>query len=377
MSQVLIVDDSPADRVLFKTLLTRHGFTVSEVAFGRDALPAVRALRPHVIILDVNLPDTDGHQVCRELRADPACAGVPVLMLTVRDREADVLMGLEAGAADYVPKDAASEIILARVRHLAQYRQMAVSAVLNEQLAQIGRLLAGIVHEIRGPLNVIRGHAEVLKLQSPQDGGVITHVEPILRGCQLLQVRLEHLMAAVRGGPANLIEVDPASLVRESANIFLKGVDPCRGRVDFVLELPADLPRIFADSGRLMQVLLNLMSNAQEAATTGRTSGGRVVVRAAPCRIGDQDGLSIEVGDNGPGIPEQVLGRIFEPFFTTKSGGGGYGLYLAAQIIREHGGTLQARNLPDGGAAFAIWLPLRPAFSPPLPATDTARAEPH
>ncbi len=363
MSQVLIVDDSPADRVLFKTLLTRHGFAVAEVAMGRDALPAARSVHPHVIILDVNLPDTDGHQVCRDLRGDPACAGIPVLMLTVHGREEDVLRGLEAGADDYVPKDAAPEIILARVRHLAQYRQMAVTSVLNEQLAQIGRLLAGIVHEIRGPLNVIRGHAEVLKLQMKTDETVGAHVEPILRGCRLLQVRLEHLMAAVRGGPANMVPIDPVALLKEAANMFLKGTDTQAANVDFRLELPAELPPVVADPGRLMQVLLNLFGNAHEAVTSAGRPGARVLVRAAPAAEGAHEGLSIEVRDNGPGIPEPILGRVFEPFFTTKVGGSGYGLYLASQIAQEHHGLLKVRNHPEGGAAFTLWLPLNDGLS--------------
>jgi signal transduction histidine kinase len=361
MSLVLIVDDSQADRVLFRTLLGRHGFSVVEAAMGREALPIAREQRPHVIILDVGLPDVDGPEVCRALRADPSCAGIPVLMLTVRDKESDILAGLEAGADDYVPKDAAPEIILARVRHLAQYRQMAVTSVLNEQLVQIGRLLAGIVHEIRGPLNVIRGHAEVLKLQAlaGADAQVREHVDPILRGCQLLQVRLEHLMAAVRGGPSQSVPIDPANLVRESANMFLKGTDSRRNNVEFRTDLPAELPRVDADPGRLMQVLLNLFGNAYEAVSTDRPEGGEVTVRAMARPSGGRAGLEVEVIDNGPGIPEHVLPRVFEPFFTTKSGGSGYGLYLASQIVHEHGGELTASNLPSGGAAFTMWLPAR------------------
>ena len=127
MSSVLIVDDSSADRALFRTILTRAGYTVHEVAKGREAVAKAREVRPHAIVLDVNLPDTDGHTVCRELRADPEVAGVPVLMLTVRDNDADVLAGLEAGADDYVAKDSLPEIVLARVRRLVQFRQMATS----------------------------------------------------------------------------------------------------------------------------------------------------------------------------------------------------------------------------------------------------------
>ena len=101
-----------------------------------------REIRPHVVVLDVNLPDTDGHAVCRAIRADPFCVGLPVLMLTSRGNDSDVLAGLEAGADDYLAKDEAVEIVLARVRRLVQFRKLATVSVLNEQ-AGAGRAAGG------------------------------------------------------------------------------------------------------------------------------------------------------------------------------------------------------------------------------------------
>src|SRR4051812_28288202 len=133
MSSVLIIDDSSTDRALFRTILTRVGYTVHEVAKGRDAVLKAREVRPHAIILDVNLVDTDGHTVCRAIRADPEVANVPVLMLTVRDNEDDVLAGLEAGADDYVAKDSPAEIVLARGRRLAPDSPKTVGARLDQK----------------------------------------------------------------------------------------------------------------------------------------------------------------------------------------------------------------------------------------------------
>jgi signal transduction histidine kinase len=358
MSTVLIVDDSPSDRALFRVLLSREGFTVHEIARGEEAVPRALETRPHVIILDVNLPDTDGHSVCRALKSETLLSGIPVLMLTVRDDEADILAGLEAGADDYIAKDAAGEIILARVRRLVRYRQMATVAVLNEQLAQVGRLLAGIVHEIRGPLSVIRGNAELMKLSLNEDHECHQWVDPIVRGCQLLQVRLEHLMAAVRGGPAILQPIDVRPVIRESTDLFEKGTDPRSGRVRLDIQLDEALPPVTADAGRLIQVLLNLLANAHEAILSTTRHGGTITVRAGLGRDLDRPGIKIEVADSGPGIPETVLPRIFEPFFTTKPTGSGYGLYLASEILREHHGRLSVRNLETGGACFTLWLPV-------------------
>jgi signal transduction histidine kinase len=355
MSAVLLVDDSPADRSLFRAILTRAGFEVHEAAYGHEGLARALETRPHVVVLDVNLPDTDGHQVCRELRADSKLAGIPVLMLTVRDNEADVLAGLEAGADDYVAKDAAPEIFLARVRRLVRYRQMATLSVLNEQLIQVGRLLAGIIHEIRGPLSVIRGNAELMRMGLGSDHHAERWVDPIIRNAQILQVRLEYLMAAVRSGPPVLQHLDLAHLVRESADLFQKSTDPgCR--IGIEVELAADLPAVRGDAGRLMQVLLNLLANAHEAilATGG---AGRIRVISSRAQEDEGDWILVDVEDDGPGIAEMHLGRIFEPFYTTKSSGSGYGLYLAGEILREHGGRLTAANRPAGGAKFSLWLP--------------------
>jgi signal transduction histidine kinase len=356
MSSVLIVDDSPADRALFRTILSRAGYTVHELSRGCDALAKVREVRPHAVVLDVNLPDTDGHSVCRAIRADPEVSRVPVLMLTVRDNDTDVLAGLEAGADDYVAKDSAPEIVLARVRRLIEFRRLATVAVLNEHLVQVGRLLAGLVHEIRGPLSVIRGSAELMRLQLPPDDSNHQWIDPILRNAQLLQARLEHLMATVRSGPSGsqIIALEP--LVSEAADLFRKGTDPRGGRVTVDTILGQTEHQVKADAGRLLQVLLSLFGNAHEAILSAQPGGAIVVRTDSVCEDGRHWAL-IEVSDDGPGIPEALLQRIFEPFFTTKESGSGYGLYLASEILREAGGRLTARNGQDRGACFTVWLP--------------------
>jgi signal transduction histidine kinase len=373
MSSVLIVDDSTTDRALFRTILSRVGYTVHEIAKGREALAKAREVRPHAIILDVNLVDTDGHTVCRALRADPEVGSIPVLMLTVRDDEADVLAGLEAGADDYVAKDSPEVIFLARVRRLVQYRQMSMVAVLNEQLVQVGRLLAGIVHEIRGPLSVIRGSAELMRLQLEPSDPHLQWIEPILRNAQLLQIRLEHLMATVRGGPAKVEVLDVAPLAREAADLFLKGTDPRGHHVAIETDFAPELPCVKADAGRLIQVFLNLFGNAHEAITEARAEG-HITLRAFPYRDLERDWVKIEVADDGPGIPDAYLERIFEPFFTTKETGSGYGLYLASEILHEQKGRLTVNNRPAGGACFTVWLTPVPAAEPEKPPTATAAA---
>jgi signal transduction histidine kinase len=353
---VLIVDDSAADRALFRTILTRGGYTVHDVARGLDAVSKAIEIRPHIIVLDVNLPDLNGLEVCRALRGDGRMASTPVLMLTVRHDDADVLKGLEAGADDYVAKDSAAELVLARVQRLVQYRQLVSHAMLNRQLVQVGRLLAGIIHEIRGPLSVIRGSAELLRMNRSPDDPDVQWVDSILRGTHLLQVRLDHLMSTVRSGPAQLRPVQLGSLVHEAVELFVKGLPPNNRGVRVEPECGTDGPPVLADPGRMIQVLIDLLSNAHQAILSGAKEGVvRLRVEAA-----DANGSAwtkIDVRDDGPGIPEIYLNRVFEPFFTTREGGTGYGLYLAAEIVKEQGGRLTASNNPEGGACLTIWLP--------------------
>jgi signal transduction histidine kinase len=356
MGAVLIVDDSAADRALFRTILGRAGYRVYEVSRGGEAVEKAREVRPHIIILDVNLPDQNGLAVCRAIRADREIATVPVLMLTVRDDDTDVVAGLEAGADDYIAKDSAGAIVLARVRRLIQFRQMSGMAMLNQQLVQIGRLLAGIVHEIRGPLAVIRGSAELLTYADSLDSENRHWVDAILRNSQLLQLRLDHLVATVRNGASQPQNIELAPLLQESVQLFAKGLPPGNRKIEIEIACDGNVPTVRIDPGRLMQVLFNILGNAQQAMAHSDRPG-RIVLRAGPAQDQGREWVVVEVQDNGPGVPDAYIDRIFEPFFTTREEGTGYGLYLASELLKEQSGRITVRNNPAGGATFTVWLP--------------------
>jgi signal transduction histidine kinase len=147
-----------------------------------------------------------------------------------------------------------------------------------------------------------------------------------------------------------------APLLRESVQLFLKGVRPEHRMLDIEIACGGDVPSVRIDPGRLMQVLFNLLSNAQQALAP-RNEPGRIVVRAGAVEDEGKRWSIVEIADNGPGIPEAFIDRVFEPFFTTRDDGTGYGLYLAAELLKEQSGKLTARNNDDRGATFTIWLP--------------------
>ncbi len=148
---ILVVDDEEDILELLDYNLSRHGYAVSRAASGEAALEAVRADAPHLVILDLMLPGMDGLEVCRILKKDERTAGVPVLMLTARGEEADIVTGLELGADDYVTKPFSPRVLLARVK--AVLRRRAVAA---ETGAEAGASLAV------GDLNINPGRHEVL-----------------------------------------------------------------------------------------------------------------------------------------------------------------------------------------------------------------------
>lgn len=356
MGAVLIVDDSAADRALLRTILGRSGYTVYEVARGSDAVAKAREVRPHIVILDVNLPDMSGLAVCRAIRADREIGGVPVLMLTVRDDDTDVLAGLEAGADDYVAKDSAAAIVLARIRRLIQFRQMSSMVMLNQQLVQVGRLLAGIVHEIRGPLAVIRGSAELLMHAIPPESDNHQWIDAIVRNSQLLQLRLDHLVATVRNSSSQPQNIEIPPLLRETVQLYMKGLSPADRHLEVEIACDDQVPTVRIDPGRMMQVLFNILGNAQQA-LANLDRPGRIVLHAHTAVDQGREWVVVDITDNGPGIPEVYIDRIFEPFFTTRAEGTGYGLYLASELLKEQSGRLTVCNNKEGGATFTVWLP--------------------
>jgi signal transduction histidine kinase len=196
----------------------------------------------------------------------------------------------------------------------------------------------------------------LLKLNQKGDDPNLPWVDAILRGTQLLQVRLEHLMATVRSGPAQPQPVALDSLVSEAVELFVKGLPPASRGIQVQVECEASVPCVQADPGRIIQVLIDLLTNAHQA-ISGAGKGSLIRLQTKSADDPDASWVTVRVIDDGPGIPEMHLTRVFEPFFTTKDEGTGFGLYLASEILKEQGGRLTASNNPNGGACFVIWLP--------------------
>ena len=234
-------------------------------------------------------------------------------------------------------------------RSLAEARE---SAIRQEKLATVGRLAAGVAHEIGNPLAALLGYMQVLR-GKPEAKALGAYVEPMEREAKridrILRDLLEFARPARNAGPA--IASVPRAIERT-----LRLLEPQKRFRDVELhaEIAPDLPPVRADEHPLGQVLVNLLLNAADA-MGGR---GRVTIHAARAK----DGARVEftVRDTGPGIPPELLPQLFDPFFTTKPPGEGTGLGLAIchSLVTSFGGTISAANAPDGGAEFRIELPI-------------------
>jgi signal transduction histidine kinase len=235
----------------------------------------------------------------------------------------------------------------------------------NDRLATLGMLSAGIAHEIKNPLAAITSSIqpgrEILDdyeqaVASGQDGKEeAAELREVFDDClvackQLLRVA-QDLSSVARGGSASMLPVDPAGSIETAARILKSRVKP---PYEFIWEAKTTRT-ILADPGRVLQILLNLASNALDAM---RSQGhGTLIVRAedaGPFHI------AFVVEDTGPGVPEDLHHRIFEPFFTTKGPGKGtgLGLHLVGEITRSLSGTIQLDPPTVGGARFRVELPV-------------------
>jgi two-component system NtrC family sensor kinase len=234
-------------------------------------------------------------------------------------------------------------------RALADARE---SLFRSEKLATVGRLAAGVAHEVGNPLGAISGYTEVARSRLPAgaDPDLREALDRIAAAADRIDHTVRGLLDFARPAPLELRPVSAAKALE--AAMDLARVQPRLRGVEVTVELPPDLPLVLADERRLCQVFLNLLLNAGDA----MEGQGRVEVAG---RI-ESGTLEISVVDTGPGIAPQDLVRLFDPFFTTKDPGEGSGLGLAIShsIVESFGGSIDGGNSGMGGAAFTLRLRL-------------------
>ena len=229
----------------------------------------------------------------------------------------------------------------------------------SEKLAAIGRLAAGVAHEVRNPLGVIRASASMLGDGPGLDDDARQACRFIREEIDRLNGLITSLLAFARPTEPRMSPVALGSVIDRAVRLASPEVE--RRTIALVRETPPALPDVQADPDLLAQVLLGLLLNAAEAVA----ERGRIVVRGSA----DGSAVTIEVADDGPGVAAGNAEQVFEPFFTTKASGTGLGLAMALRIAHAHGGTLElapgcGAGAGGTGACFRLRLPRRHGDAP-------------
>jgi signal transduction histidine kinase len=376
---VLVADDEPDMRRFLVAQLTED-YEVVEAMDGQEAADKALDVLPDVILLDLMMPHKDGLQVCRELRAHAPTAGIPIILLTARADEEAKFDALQIGANDFLAKPFSSVELQARVRNLVerhryqhrltrqnealssaieQIKETESQLVQSEKLSSLGRLSAGIIHEINNPLNFALTGLYALRNKGKQLGeaqraefdAIVSDVEEGLK-------RVRNIVSDLRtfthpgGGSGELVEAAPAIA---AALRFLAG--EWKDKVEIHQELPPD-QWLWANRNKLIHVLVNLLQNAIDALTEKPFGAGEKPQIWITGRL-ENDRSLLVVRDNGPGIEAKSLDKIFDPFFTTKEVGKGMGLGLSIcyRILQGYGGTISVRSEPGRFCEFTVNLP--------------------
>ncbi len=276
-----------------------------------------------------------------------------------RNRSIVSLRRHEAALADALSRLEEVATDLRRKNHLLETARRNLADA--DRLASLGMMSAGIAHELNTPLAVLKGLVEKLAAE-PTHRVDAAEAELMLRVVRRLERLSESLLDFARARPPETARVRLRPLVEEA--LTLVRLDRGSADVEMVDRVP-DAMELDCDGDRLVQVLVNLVRNAVDAARRGAgrsQSNGRpaVEVEATLSRRDGGDWIALTVTDNGPGIEPAVLSRMFEPFVSTTldARGTGLGLAVAEGIVREHGGVMLARNRPGrSGAVFEVVLP--------------------
>jgi signal transduction histidine kinase len=378
---VLVADDEPDMRRFLKSELD-GSYDVLEAADGVQALEKAQQFLPDIILLDMMMPEMDGLEVCHELRQRDVTVNIPIILLTARADEETKFDALGMGANDFLAKPFSSTELQARIKNLIeshhyqrklskqnkalttaikQIKDTEMQLVQSEKLASLGRLSAGIIHEINNPLNFTLTGLFALRnkgrLLAPEQRG---EYDAILNDVEEGVKRVRNIVSDLRtfthpgggtGEPVEVTDVVGASLR------FLAGEWKDKAHIE--QKLPPD-QIVWANRNKLIHVLVNLLQNSIDALAEKKFVGDEKPAIWIEGRVEGERSLII-VRDNGMGIDPKLVDKIYDPFFTTKEVGKGMGLGLSIcyRIVQGYGGRIAVKSQPGKFCEFTIDLPVK------------------
>ena len=384
--RILIADDEPD---MLKYLKSQLGvrFQVIEAVDGQQAVEKASQFLPDVIVCDMMMPERNGLEVCRELRERTSTRSIPILLLTARADEETKLAALSAGANDFITKPFSTTELSVRLKNLFdaynlqqelarqnqileatidQLKETEVQLVHSEKLASLGRMSAGIIHEINNPLNFAKTAHYVLRIMTESlSANEKKEFREVLEDMGEGINRISSIVSDLRTfTQPHLTQLEKVS-VNEVVNSALRLLsNEWENKVRVEKEIP-EHQTIWANRNQITQVMVNLLQNALHALEKKHCSesGATIWIRG----IEENDESLIIVRDNGEGITAENLQKIFDPFFTTKDVGEGMGLGLSIcyRIMKQHGGRIQVESERGTYAEFTLHFSQGPIDSMP------------
>ena len=400
--RVLLVDDQPIIGEAVRRMLTAE--TDVDFMYCSDptkAMDAAAEFKPTVILQDLVLPEVDGLTMLRFYRANSATKDVPTIVLSTKEEATVKAEAFTLGATDYLVKLPDPVELIARVRHhsrgyIAQMELIEAQEklVMQEKMASLGGLTAGIAHEIKNPLNFVNNFAALcvdlvgeLREELKQNPGSPL-VEELLTDLEQNSARIaEHgkradrivqgMLLHSRGTAADRRPTDINTVLDESVNLAYHGLRAKDSSFNVTIErdYDASIGMVEVVPQDISRVFLNIVNNACYSAHQKSMQLGESfspTLQLASRNVGGW--CTIRIEDNGMGIPKAVMDKIFNPFFTTKPPGEGTGLGLSLSyetVVRDHHGDIRVESQEGEYAAFVIRLPKTAADVKEMPQWPT------
>ena len=365
--KVLAVDDTATNRQILQVFLRKLGFVVVVAEDGAQGVAAYEREAPDIVIMDVMMPVMDGYEVLAVLRERPDWHLLPVVVISALNDVESVVRCISLGATDYLFKPINQTLLKARVgaslaRKRAQDAERSTMLALEAAQRAKSEYVSLISHELNNPITAIRGYADLLlkhlgtKLDESQ-----TESLTAISALSKLMGELLHDLSDLSRIEAGHLKLEPAvvslntvvetSILAVQSHILTKGQR-------LTITLAPGLPPLWADGVRMVQLLTNLLSNANKYTPPG----GTITIRAHQI---DAATIEVQVCDTGIGIHAEDQQRIFERFFRASDPaarserGTGLGLHITQLLVEAHGGKIWFESQPGVGTTFHVTLPVK------------------
>jgi two-component system, sensor histidine kinase and response regulator len=355
-ARILVVDDQPANVQIVGSVLGKLGHEIVPAADGATALKRLAVRAPDLILLDVLMPDMDGFEVCRQLKANPDWKDIPVIFLSAADDKELIVRALNAGGVDYITKPFNQAELVSRVR-----TQLALKTA-RDRLAQIAQdkdeLIGILTHDLKNHIGGISMSAALLyrRVETLHDGKMTQLSENILRSSEQLLAFVKEFLANAATDYGFTLKSEPVDAVK-MATAVVKEYQELARRKKLAIhpDFPAETIRVLADPQALNQVLDNLLSNALKFTPPNKNIF--IAVRKLDRHV------ECVVRDEGPGFMAEDRTKMFRRYgrLSARPTGGepstGLGLSIVHKFVQAMKGELVFESTPGNGATFTIRLP--------------------